>query len=270
MKIDIFVVCKDEIKIAPYFVQYWKAFGDDVNVFVYDNGSTDGTIEFLNNYDFIHITHFETNGVDDMTFTNIKNNCWKESNADFVMVCDFDETIFSITKEDLVEELNRMKQEGGTILAPLSFSICSDFFKEYNGDDRYLHEICEYGFNDYTMEAKPILFNPKEIKEINYVAGAHCAKPIGNVKWFDSDKLFLIHAKFLGVDYFIDRVERRKLSEANIKYGWFAEKDYTRKGLIDRYENYKSERFKWADIKENFLNYYKIRRDWRGWGIKNI
>ena len=34
MKIDVYVLCKNEIKLAPFFIDYWNALADEVNVYV--------------------------------------------------------------------------------------------------------------------------------------------------------------------------------------------------------------------------------------------
>ena len=44
-KIHVYVVCWNEIDIAPFVVDYWKQYAQKVVVF--DNGSTDGTIDYL-------------------------------------------------------------------------------------------------------------------------------------------------------------------------------------------------------------------------------
>lgn len=105
-KLYAYVVCWNEIDIAPFVVDYWKQYAE--KVIVYDNGSTDGTIEYLKNYQWIEIRHFETTGLDDTANMNIKNNCWKESKniADFVVVSDFDECLYSPILE---QELDYMK-----------------------------------------------------------------------------------------------------------------------------------------------------------------
>ena len=43
-KIDIYVLCWNEMQIAPFIVDYWKRVAR--HVYVYDNGSTDGVINY--------------------------------------------------------------------------------------------------------------------------------------------------------------------------------------------------------------------------------
>ena len=265
IKIDVYVLCKNEIKLAPFFIDYWNSLGDDVNVYVYDGMSSDGTRELFSKHNNIHIIDFEPDALDDRQHAILKNNCWKNSDADFVMVCDFDETIFSYDVNTLHEELVKMKEEGYTILAPLSFNLIPDEFPKYESG-KFLHEIAKYGFNDCIWEAKPILFNPKKIKEINFCYGGHCAQPIGDVKWYISDKLFLIHAKFLGFDYYVERIKNRVVSNWNLRHGIDGETKKTDERLQNEFNIRKARRFKWDDIKDNFSKYYETKINWRRFG----
>jgi hypothetical protein len=268
MKIDVHVLCKNEIKLAPFFIDYWNALADDVNVYVYDGLSSDGTRELFSRYDNIHIIDFEPDALDDNQHVILKNNCWKKSVADFVMVADFDETIFSYDVETLHNELKYMKDNGYSILAPLSFNLIPDEFPVYE-DGKFMHEISQYGFNDYIWEAKPILFDPKKIKDINFVHGGHTAHPVGDIKWYISNNLFLIHAKFLGFDFYTERIRNRIVSEWNLNHGIDGETKKTLERLKNEFETRKEKRFKWDDIKDHFDEYYKNKIDWSLWrGMK--
>lgn len=267
MQIDIYTVCKNEAMIAPFIADYWKSVADDVNVFVYDEMSEDGTREYLSSLGFVTVIDNPTDGLDDNNHVMIKNNCWKHSRgkADFVIVCDFDEVLFSWDVESLRKSLDAMKFEGRSILAPLSFNVVSDSFPVYDG--RYLHEICRYGFNDYVWYTKPILFDPDMIEEINYVHGAHCCHPVGDIRWYNPNDVFLVHCKYLGFEYYRDRVIERKLSEYNKSHGMFAEQEKDEEGLRIVYDDAVSRRFDWSDVKENFKEYYKTKHDWSRWSM---
>ena len=46
--------------VLPFAVDYWRRYADHVTVF--DNGSTDGSIEFMQQHsDLITIEHWDTN-----------------------------------------------------------------------------------------------------------------------------------------------------------------------------------------------------------------
>lgn len=267
LKVDVYCLCKNEMKLTPFMIDYWEALGDDVNVYVFDGLSTDGCREEFAKHNWIHIIDFEPDALDDNAHVILKNSCWKESRkrkTDFVMVCDFDETIFSYTKEKLYSELLKMKRDGYTFLAPLSFNLIPDVFPEYQ-KGKYLHELAEYGFNDYIWEAKPILFDPNKIIEFNVLHGGHAAHPTGDVRWYSSNSLFLIHAKFVGYDYYEDRINNRIVSKWNIEHGIDGETNKTVEMLHNEFETRKNKRFKWSDIPTHFTEYYRIRNDWSRW-----
>lgn len=248
-------------------IDYWSALADDVNVYVYDGLSNDGTRELFSKYDWIHVIDFEPDALDDNQHKILKDKCWKKSigKADFVMVCDFDETIFSFSVEELRDKLKDMKDGGYTILAPLSFNLIPDNFPEYQ-NGKYLHELCEYGFNDYIWESKPILFNPNEIDEINFIHGGHTAKPIGNVKWWIGNGLFLIHAKFIGFDFYTERIRNRIVSQWNLNHNIDGETKKTLERMKKEFGERHSKRFRWSDIANHLEEYYHNKIDWSRWG----
>ena len=266
MRIDVYCLCKNEIKLAPFMIDYWRDLSEDVNVYVYDGLSKDGTRELFSKYEWIHIIDFEPDALDDNEHVKLKNNCWKQSRgvADFVMVCDFDETIYSYDKSTLRKELAYMKENGYTILLPLSFNLIPDKFPQYDCVHK-LHELAEYGFNDYVWESKPILFDPNKIAEYNVVHGGHAAHPTGDVKWYQSDSLFLIHSKFIGYDYYEERIKNRVVSDWNLKHGIDGETKKTIEKLHKEFEDRKSKRFSWKELPEKLNEFYKIKIDHRLW-----
>ena len=114
-KIYAYVVYWNEMDNIPFVVDYWKRFAE--RVIVYDNGSDDGSVEYLSQYPWIEVRQFKTNGFDDTANMNIKNSCWKESIgiADFVVVGDLDECLYSHVLES---ELDYMKANDITICGP--------------------------------------------------------------------------------------------------------------------------------------------------------
>ena len=119
-KIHAYVVCWNEMDNIPFVVDYWKRFAE--RVIVYDNGSDDGSVEYLSQYPWIEVRQFKTNGFDDTANMNIKNSCWKESIgiADFVVVSDLDECLYSPVLES---ELDYTKANDITICGPRQYAL---------------------------------------------------------------------------------------------------------------------------------------------------
>ena len=80
MKINVYTICKNEAKLAPFYADYWKALSDDVHVYVYDGMSDDGTREILAKYQFVTIIDSPQNQSRDVNFSKqLKNSVWKNS-----------------------------------------------------------------------------------------------------------------------------------------------------------------------------------------------
>ena len=113
-----------------------------------------------------------------------------------------------------------MKDRGETICKPRGYNIYSKEFPEYE-EGKLCHEICGKAIAD-KMFCKVTIFNPNEIKEMRYEPGAHDCRPIGNVKWYTGNNIFLLHHKNLGLDYIMKRngVYKKRLSQENRRMGW--------------------------------------------------
>jgi len=92
MNIDVYSICYNEETILPYFIRYCKTFAR--NISVYDNMSTDNSYSIMKEAG-INVITFDTNGIySESTQVNIRNTCWKNSDADWVMICDTDEFLY--------------------------------------------------------------------------------------------------------------------------------------------------------------------------------
>ena len=95
MRIEAFTFCWNEMTVLPFAVDYWRRYADHVTVF--DNGSTDGSIEFMQQHsDLITIEHWDTNNqINDRMLLDAKNEAWKRArgSADLVVMADMDEML---------------------------------------------------------------------------------------------------------------------------------------------------------------------------------
>lgn len=221
MNIDLYCVCWNEIKVLPFVIEYWKKFVR--HAYVFDNESDDGTVEYLSQFDWITIIPFNTKGFNDMNNLNIKNNCWKNSDADWVVVCDLDECLYN---ENLKEKLYEYDKEDITIVIPLWKEVyCKDF--PNNEENTLLHERCDKIITSPSSQCfKAILFKPQLVQEMNYSPGCHQMNPrllYGSVHTCDeNDNIYLFHLKHLGIDYYYKRcrtLEERR-SDMNKRFGW--------------------------------------------------
>src|SRR5688500_3820311 len=198
MKIEAFLLCWNEIDIMPFVIRHYQEFCDKITI--YDNHSTDGSAELALSMD-CEVIPFGTKFFDDSENMKVKNECWKGSKADWVIVADMDEVLFSGDTKyfNELETLDLIKSKGITIVNTIGWQVMSDQMP----NDALLEIRNGYNFSNY---AKSIVFNPKEITEINYGPGAHKCDPKGNVVTSLKDSMYVLHYKHIGgVQRTIDR-----------------------------------------------------------------
>lgn len=221
MKIWVYALCWNEMRILPFMVDWWKTFAD--HAVVYDNGSSDGSVEFLRcQAPFVEVRAFG-NGkeLNDRVNKEVLNSCWKEhksGDADFVWCCDMDEIPYVPDGSSFREWCERMESRGETIAKPTGIQMVSTKFPSHEEGHLIIEQVTR-GAIDRSF-SKCCLFSPGEIKDINYHEGHHICKPTGNVRW-STEPLFLLHCKFLSVDYVLSRYgdEKKRLGKENRLHG---------------------------------------------------
>lgn len=251
MKIHLYTLCYNEMPILPFVIDYWKRIGISKAV-VYDNYSTDGSDEYLSNYDWIEVRKFESDGLNDSIHKAIKNSCWKESKgeADFVIVCDIDECIYS--KIPLSIYLEEMKKERCNVLCNSWYALCGDksleeIRQEYK-EGTYLHQIIGKGYKQNINHSKGfgeygkfILINPDEIEDIQWSVGQHkilSIKPY--LKLYVAKDIITFHInKGFNEEMFTNRrlTIGKRLSDTNKNKGYGVEYAKTEEEIRQEYKN---------------------------------
>ena len=250
-KICWVVLCKNEIDILPFVKQYWERLQCDV--VVYDNGSTDGSLEFLSKLPYATVKHFDSDGQNDPLQKQIKEQAFLQlkDQYDIIIISDMDEVFYF---ENAEKEFDKMMQGGfNTMLLPL-FSLCEDF-KPQPQEDKLLHQLCHKfykqrmnhtgGLDSFT---KFSIFNTKNIQFISMSVGQHFVNVIPTQNTMIGEDAFGLHIdKGFGLDYYLEK--RRKmganLSQTNIKCGMAIE--YL-KSVEDSTKEYKEHQAKCFDI----------------------
>jgi hypothetical protein len=226
MRVAIYSIAYNEELLIPYFVAHYQSRFPGCNITIYDNCSTDNTGQLASNLGCIVQTYDSGGRFCEDKQTETKNNCWKGTNADWVIVCDIDEFLDA--------DLEQLQEECGTILRTQGWDMIGG--KTRDSFDFY---AINHGVKN-KMESKPLAFKPHEISEINYVPGAHTCAPVGNVHY--SYNIYnLYHYKYIYLDYVIARhkMSAERLSDLNKERGWGAHYLIEEERLCKMYEDYK-------------------------------
>lgn len=197
------------VEKIPYVMPYYERMEID-KLIIYDNYSTDNTVELLSKYPFVEIRYYETDSFDDNVILNIKNTAWREYQKDYdwAIVCDFDEVLFS--EKNFKDVLSKKRLEGKTYFKKTGFNLLSRKFPPVN--DKLIHENVKHGYiwdcDDNILGIwgnKTLLFDMKNI-EVEYTEkGAHsCVFKNGNASPFDDDINFF-HIKMIDFNYILNQ-----------------------------------------------------------------
>ena len=185
LKIELYTCTYNEEQQLLFAIEYWKRLITDkseLKVTVFDNYSTDGTLDILRQYPWITVKSFQSNNeMDENLLTFIRNNCWKGSKADWVMMVDLDEVFYS---PNIVDELIALKEKGAAVVACQWYALVGTEMPEHKAGV-LLHKQIGRGFRQYINHkpgqsnyGKLQLFNPQKVVSMNYSPGMHIATPV--------------------------------------------------------------------------------------------
>lgn len=200
MKVHAYANCWNEARMLPFFMRHYSPFVD--KFIINDDGSTDGSVEYLKAQDKVELIQRDRGGTSYIEQSRIFfNEAWKESRAkaDWIITCNIDEHIFH---KDIAEYLHHCLLNGITILPALGYEMVSLEFPLTQGR---LCDQVRLGARSEMMHNKIMAFNPQAIEDVNFSIGRHGAHPSGTVVYPSTVKLKLLHYKFLGLDYTVQR-----------------------------------------------------------------
>jgi hypothetical protein len=207
----LYTITWNEGELLSFFFRHYQRFVS--RFIVYDDGSDDGTAEFLRSRSDVDLRRFRYS--DDSSFVvsqkTLFNDCWKESrnDCDWVIVTDIDEHIYHPRLGDYLGECRR---RGVTFIPALGYNMISE---RSLVPDRLLSEQCTTGVPDVQFN-KLRIFDPAAIEETNYGPGGHLALPTGRALRPARDELLLLHYKYVGLGY---RLARNKALAARLRPG---------------------------------------------------
>jgi len=204
MKVHVFSMAHNESPMIRYFVRHYRRCFPDCDITIFDNESTDDTATISQELG-CKVIPIASGGLVDQILLDTKNECWKKSNADWVVVCDTDEFL-----QLNQAELERLDHCGVTIVCTKGFDMIGTGGNPENIKDRYP--------NDWY--SKRACFKRTEIESINYTPGAHHCHPTGRIQ-LSSEAYEFFHYKFISLDLTLERAKLRcdRMSEDNRQKG---------------------------------------------------
>jgi glycosyltransferase involved in cell wall biosynthesis len=209
--VDVFTMGWNEEKVLPHFIDHYKKFCR--NVTFYNNCSTDNSVEICKS-NGVEVINTGLDEINEFKYCEIKQNSYKNSDADFVIVVDTDEFVYH---PDIIILLENYKNSGVTLPKTRGYTMSTN--DGYPEVGQIINKI-KRGIPSINY-AKRCIFNPK--LDIKWAVGCHKLISVdGKVKESDQEDLSVLHYKF------IDRQEihskklaySRRMSEQNKTYGF--------------------------------------------------
>jgi glycosyltransferase involved in cell wall biosynthesis len=238
MTITLYTFLYNEEHILPYFLKHYSQYVN--KIVVYNNQSTDNSIQILNDWKEceIEIREFNTdNHYDEQTLMDLKNNCWKGDDSDYVIVCDMDELLYHPNLGEFIKKQGLVDYFTPTGYHMIGEEIPTDYTKQ-------IYEIIKNGTPDNQYN-KNVLFKRSNITETNYSPGAHRSKFNGTTNLINCEDqdLKLLHYKWLSPEYVADKHihygERR--SQDSINKGWGLHYGLTRDKILNDFNKLKEQ-----------------------------
>lgn len=192
LKVEIYSVMKNEAKMLPLYIEHYRSRFPGCIINVFDNHSTDDSVAICLD------AGCEVGIFDNYTeplLQEFKNNIWKESDADWIIVCDIDE-LLNVSAADIAG------------LPPQINVIHADYFNMIDptgkGED---YASLEYGVSTYPA-SKCVMFKREVIKDMNYSIGAHSCNPKPVAYYSEPFPLWHYTPTSMTFQNFTDSIER--------------------------------------------------------------
>jgi hypothetical protein len=172
LRIHHYATCWNEARVLQFFFRHYQPFIS--RFFVYDDGSTDGSLDILAAEPDVVVRRRRRSHPDSFVLSgrDHTNNCWKESRglADWVIIGNIDEHLHH---PSLREYLEHCRDKGITVVPALGYQMLSDSFPPAHV------KLCGAITRGapWRQMNKLILFNPDAVREINFDVGRHAARP---------------------------------------------------------------------------------------------
>lgn len=217
IKISAYFLTYNSEKIIHHLLRYYTQFCKKITIL--DNCSTDNTEKICKQYSNVEFVKFDTkNTFNDLANKQLKNTIWQKDidDFDYVILGDCDEFLYH--QDGILNFLEKNQAMGYNIFKAKGYHMVAYPRLDLKDADNIFEKI-NAGYRIPSMD-KPILFNCKQVRDIYFTIGCHSHStnnPNAKVYYFDDFKL--LHFKFLGLEYHLDRCRKIKtrMSEFNLE-----------------------------------------------------
>lgn len=247
-KISIVVVCKNEAGVIERLLENVQNISDDV--VVYDNGSTDGTIEILKQHN-VHLHQGEWLG-----FGNTKHKAVTLAKHDWILCLDADETL----DEALQSELRDISFSDATTAYDISFKnfLGKKHLKwgEWGGDHHVrLFNRSQVNWNDARVHEELVLPHGVKIKKLKGYILHHTMQDVADYSTKTVRYALLNAEKYFEEGRRSTWIKRRLSPSVNFFIHYVLQL-----GLLDGWEGYVAARM---TSFYTFLKYTRLRELWK-------
>lgn len=195
MRIVVISITYNCADVLPFFLRHYGTIADEIAI--WDDQSTDGTREILNNHSKVNLRDWPRpgSGIDEMLFLEFSQGIYPTAHAsgfDWVMMPDPDEFLY---KPDVRGVLEKAQAEGIDVIPAMGFNMLGEGLPKDDG--RQIYEIHKRGMVA-PVYGKPIVFRPHI--HIRWNRGKHALAEC-NGKVADKALLKLLHYRYMGGAY---------------------------------------------------------------------
>jgi hypothetical protein len=212
MDINVFLLCYNEQALLAHTIKHYKKYLPSCKITIYDNESTDNSVEIAKSYDCNVVSWSSDNIHNEDIQIELRNTIWKNIPRGWIIMADMDEFV-CVSETELLYEMNQ-----GTSILQIAGKDMVGESNTIDLSDIDLQQIRKCV--DNTWESKNLCFLREKIDDMNYAPGSHSCKPIGTIK-YSSNVYINKHMQYIGLQFITNKqVERYKRNELMRKKNW--------------------------------------------------